>query len=378
MAKRDYYEVLGVQKGASADEIKKAYRKLAIKYHPDKNPGDKEAEDKFKEAAEAYDVLSTPEKRSRYDQFGHSAFEGPQGGGGGGGFSMDDIFSQFGDIFGNFGFGGGFGGGAQSRGNRGTDLRVRVTLDLNEIANGVEKKFKVKKMVKCEHCGGTGAKDKSSVKTCSTCNGSGHVMRTVSTMFGRMQSQSVCPDCNGDGKMITDKCPHCHGEGIVQGEEVVTVQIPAGVEEGMQVTVSGKGNAARRGGVSGDLRIIIAEAQHQDFVRDGSTLVYSLCLSVPDILLGASVEVPTIDGKVRVTVDPCTQPGKVLRLKGKGLPEVNSRMRGDLLVRIDVFVPKSLSSDDRKALEKLRDLETLKPTDSDKRSFIDKVKNMFR
>lgn len=382
MAKRDYYEVLGVSKGASADEIKKAYRKMAIKYHPDKNPGDKEAEEKFKEAAEAYDVLSDQSKRQKYDQFGHAAFE--NGGGGGGGYyghgmSMDDIFSQFGDIFGSA-FGGGFGGfGSRggSRQNRGTNLRVRVTLTLQEVATGVTKKLKVKKAVKCSHCNGTGAKDSNSVKTCTTCKGSGVVMRVVQSLFGQMQSQSVCPDCGGDGKTITDKCPHCGGEGIVMQETVEEVRIPAGVEDGMQLSVQGGGNAARKGGIPGDLLVVIQETPDKELVRDGSNLIYHLLLSVPDMILGAPIEVPTVDSKVRVTIDPGTQPGKVLRLKGKGLPEVNSGHKGDLLVRVDVFIPTELSKEEKKAVESLKGSANFSPSSTEKDSFFKRMKNLF-
>lgn len=381
MAKRDYYEVLGVAKGASADEIKKAYRKMAIKYHPDKNPGDKEAEEKFKEAAEAYDVLSDQTKRQKYDQFGHAAFENGGGGGGGfygGGMSMDDIFSQFGDIFGSFGGFGGFGGSrGGSRQNRGTNLRVRVTLSLAEVASGVTKKLKVKKAVTCSHCNGTGAKDASSVKTCTTCKGSGVVTRVVSSLFGQMQTQSACPSCGGNGKTITDKCTYCHGEGIVMEETVEEVRIPAGVEDGMQLTVRGAGNAAKNGGIAGDLLVVIQETPDKELVRDGSNLIYHLLLSVPDMILGAPIEVPTVDSKVRVTIDPGTQPGKVLRLKGKGLPEVNSSQRGDLLVRVDVYIPTELSKDEKKAVESLKGSANFSPSSTEKDSFFKRMKNLF-
>lgn len=381
MAKRDYYEVLGVAKGASADEIKKAYRKMAIKYHPDKNPGDKEAEEKFKEAAEAYDVLSDQSKRQKYDQFGHAAFENGGGGGGGfygGGMSMDDIFSQFGDIFGSFGGFGGFGGSrGGSRQNRGTNLRVRVTLSLAEVASGVTKKLKVKKAVQCSHCNGTGAKDSSSVKTCTTCKGSGVVMRVVSSLFGQMQTQSVCPDCGGNGKIITDKCTHCHGEGVVMEETVEEVRIPAGVEDGMQLTVRGAGNAAKNGGMAGDLLVVIQETPDKELVRDGSNLIYHLLLPVTDMILGAPVEVPTVDSKVRVTIDPGTQPGKVLRLKGKGLPEVNSHQRGDLLVRVDVYIPTELTKEERKTVESLKGSANFNPSSTEKDSFFKRMKNLF-
>ncbi|MCQ2229351.1 MAG: molecular chaperone DnaJ [Bacteroidales bacterium] len=378
MAKRDYYEVLGVSKGASADEIKKAYRKLAIKYHPDKNPGDKEAEEKFKEAAEAYDVLSNADKKAKYDQFGHAAFENGGGGGGGfygGGMSMDDIFSQFGDIFGSFGFGGG-----RSRGQRvqkGSSLRVKVKLNLSEIANGVEKKFKVKKQVQCKQCGGSGAKDASSVKTCSHCHGTGVITQVVQSFLGPMQSQSTCPYCHGEGKTITDKCTCCHGTGLVEEEEVVSVKIPAGVEAGMQLNVTGKGNAARNGGINGDLIVVIDEEPHDELVRDGSNLIYHLYLSIPDVLLGTQVEVPTVDGKVRLKIDAGTQPGKVLRLQGKGLPSVNGGRKGDLLVRVDIFVPKSLSKDEIKIVEQLKNASSFNPSATDKAGFFSRMKSMF-
>lgn len=377
MAKRDYYEVLGVSKNASVDEIKKAYRKLAIKYHPDKNPGDKEAEEKFKEAAEAYDVLSNADKKAKYDQFGHAAFENGGGGGYyGGGMSMDDIFSQFGDIFGSFGFGGGSRRGGR-RVNKGSSLRVKVKLTLSEIANGVEKKFKVRKQVQCQHCNGSGAKDASSVKTCSYCHGTGVLTQVVQSFLGPMQSQTTCPHCHGEGKIITDKCTHCHGTGLVEEEEVVSVKIPAGVEAGMQLNVAGKGNAAKNGGINGDLLVVIDEEPHSELVRDGSNLIYHLYMSIPDVLLGAQVEVPTVDGKVRLKIDAGTQPGKVLRLQGKGLPELNSRMKGDLLVRVDVFVPKSLSKDEQKIVEQLRNSPSFNPSASDKAGFFSRMKSMF-
>ena len=330
MEKRDYYEVLGVDKKASADEIKKAYKKMAIKYHPDRNPGDKEAEDKFKEAAEAYEVLSDENKRARYDQFGHAGMGGAAGGSyGGQGMSMDDIFSMFGDIFGGHGgFGGfgGFGGGSQrqqARRFRGSDLRIKVKLSLKEIAEGVEKKLKLKKYVVCEHCKGTGAEGSSGTETCPECHGTGSVTRTQQSIFGMMQTQSVCPRCNGEGKIIKDKCSHCSGEGIVYAEEIVTVKIPAGVAEGMQLSMSGKGNAGKRNGVPGDLLILIEEEPHAELLRDENDLIYNLLLDIPTAALGGTADIPPIDSKVRVKIEPGTQPGKVLRLRGKGLPNVN-------------------------------------------------------
>jgi molecular chaperone DnaJ len=384
MSKRDYYEVLEVTKNASAEEIKKAYRKKAIQYHPDKNPGDKASEEKFKEAAEAYEVLSSPEKRQRYDQFGHAGVGGSAGGGFGGGMSMDDIFSHFGDIF-SGGFGGfsGFGGfGQQQRGGRrvskGTNLRVKVKLDLTEIANGVEKKLKVKKFVECKHCKGTGAADGSSYSPCHTCRGTGQVTRISNTILGQMQTTSPCPTCEGEGKIITNKCAHCAGEGIVKDDEVITINIPAGVEEGMQLSVSGRGNAARRGGINGDLLIVIEEEKHPELQREGSDLVYNLYLSVPDAILGAPVEIPTIEGRVKVKIDPGTQPGKILRLRGKGLPEVNSYGRGDLMVRINVYIPKELSKEDRKLVEKLKESSAFTPVSgSEEGGFFSRMRNMF-
>ncbi|MCQ2204585.1 MAG: molecular chaperone DnaJ [Bacteroidales bacterium] len=378
MAKRDYYEVLGVSKNATADEIKKAYRKLAIKYHPDKNPDDKDAEEKFKEAAEAYDVLSNEEKKAKYDQFGHAAFENGGGGGGyyGGGMSMDDIFSQFGDIFGSFGFGGGRSRGGR-RVNKGSSLRVKVKLNLSEIANGVEKKFKVKKLVQCDKCNGSGAKDSSSIKTCSHCHGTGVITQVVQSFLGPMQSQSTCPYCNGEGKTITDRCTCCHGSGLVEKEEVVSVKIPAGVEAGMQLNVAGKGNAAKGDGINGDLLVVIDEEPHGELVRDGSNLIYHLYLGVPDVLLGTQVEIPTVDGKVRLKIEAGTQPGKVLRLQGKGLPDVNSRSKGDLLVRVDVFIPKSLTKDETKIVEQLKDSPSFKPSATEKAGFFSRMKSMF-
>lgn len=378
--KRDYYEVLGVSRNADAAEIKKAYRKLALQYHPDKNPGNKEAEEKFKEAAEAYDVLSNDEKRRRYDQFGHAGMGGGAGGFGGGGMSMEDIFSHFGDIFGSFGGFGGFSGGGRSarRVNRGTNLRVKVKLTLEEIATGVEKKIKVKKYVADEHCHGTGAKDGTSYSTCTTCHGTGQVTRVQQTILGAMQTTSTCPTCDGEGKIINEKCVHCNGEGVQLAEEVITLNIPAGVADGMQLSVSGKGNAARRGGVNGDLIVLIEEIEHPDLVRDGNDLLYNTFISYPEAVLGDSVEIPTLDGKVKVKIEPGTQPGKVLRLKGKGIPDVNGYGRGDLLIKVNVWIPKNLSKDDKKLIEDLRDRAFVKPTVGDtKKGFFRKMKDFF-
>ena len=377
--KRDYYEVLGVSKNAEASEIKKAYRKLALQYHPDKNPGNKEAEEKFKEAAEAYDVLGNEEKRRRYDQFGHAGLGGGAGGFGGAGMSMDDIFSQFGDIFGSFTGFGGFGGGRHARHvNRGTNLRVKVKLTLEEIATGVEKKIKVKKYVSDTHCNGTGAKDGKSFSNCSTCHGTGQVTRVQNTILGQMQTTSTCPSCGGEGKIINEKCPHCNGEGVMLSEEVITLNIPAGVGDGMQLSISGKGNAARRGGVNGDLIVLIEEQEHGQLVRDGNDLLYNAFVSFPDAVLGSSVEIPTLEGKVKVKVDAGTQPGKILRLRGKGLPDINGYGRGELLVKINVWIPKNLSKDDKKMMEGLRENPVFKPGKVDEKSgFFQKVKDFF-
>lgn len=378
MTKRDYYEVLGVSKDASAEEIKKAYRQKAMQYHPDKNPGNKEAEDKFKEAAEAYEVLRDPEKKQRYDQFGHAGMGGAAGGGGFGGFAdIEDIFSAFGDIFGGFG---GF-SGSRSYGSsgrrvaRGSDLRVKVKLNLEEIANGTEKKIKVKKYIQCQQCSGTGAKNGTAYSTCSTCHGSGRVTQVKNTILGQMQTTSSCPTCYGDGKIITEKCSNCAGEGVLRDEEVISINIPAGVGKGMQMTVTGKGNAARRGGINGDLLVVITEEEHPELIRDGNNLIYNLFLSFPEITLGTTAEIPTVDSRVKVKIDPGTQPEKILRLRGKGLPDVNGYGKGDLLVRIHVWIPKKLNSEERKILEKLLTSPGFKavPSSSEK-SFFEKMR----
>jgi molecular chaperone DnaJ len=379
MAKRDYYEILGVAKGADESEIKKAYRKMAMKYHPDKNPGDKASEDKFKEAAEAYDVLSNPQKKAQYDRFGHAATGAGAGGAGGfGGMNMDDIFSQFGDIFGGGG-GFGFGGGGQGRRvNRGSNLRVKVKLTLEEIAAGVEKKIKVNKYVSCNTCSGSGAMGGSAFSSCGTCRGTGQVTKVMNTILGQMQTSSTCPSCGGEGQTIKDKCKSCYGDGIVRAEEIITINIPAGVAEGMQLSMSGKGNAAARGGVPGDLLILIEEAEHPVLKRDGNNLFVEHYISVADAALGTHIEVPTIDGKAKIKIEPGTQPGKVLRLRGKGLPAVNSYEKGDLLVNINVWIPQKLSKEETKALEKLNESENFKPKPSGKeKSFFERMKEYF-
>ena len=381
MAKRDYYEVLGVSKGASEAEIKKAYRQMAIKYHPDKNPGDKEAEDKFKEAAEAYEVLSDANKKARYDQFGHQGVGGA--GGNGHHMNMDDIFSQFGDIFGGHNpfesfFGGGGGGGGRRHVNRGSNLRIKVKLNLQEIANGAEKKIKVNKAVACSGCTGTGAQSGSSFHKCPTCQGSGQVRRVTNTILGQMQTTSTCPTCQGEGQTIANKCKSCHGHGTVQAEEVITLNIPAGVGEGMQLNVSGKGNAAERGGIPGDLLVVIEEIEDEQLKRDGNNLLFDLYISIPDAALGTSVEVPTVEGKAKIKIDPGTQPGKVLRLKGKGLPQVNTYHRGDILININDWTPQHLSSDEKKILEKLKSSDNFKPhPGKNDKSFFEKMKEYF-
>ena len=382
MSKRDYYEVLGVSKTATADEIKKAYRKKAIEFHPDKNPGNKEAEEKFKEAAEAYEILSDQQKRQRYDQFGHAGVGSSAAGGGfgGAGMSMDDIFSHFGDIFGgHFGGFGGFGGSSRGgqRVRRGSDLRVKVKLTLAEIATGVEKKIKVKKYVMCSHCNGSGSAHGSQPDTCSTCRGTGRVTRVQQTILGQMQTSSDCPTCGGDGKVVKDKCPHCAGEGIVREDEIISINIPAGVMEGMQLSVGGKGNAARRGGVNGDLLVLIEEEAHPELIRDENDLIYNLLITVPTAILGGSVEVPTVDGKVKVTINPGTQPGKVLRLRGKGLPSVNHYGNGDLLINVGVYIPENLNKDEKSMIEKLGNSENVKPNSSASRDFFSRFRNMF-
>jgi molecular chaperone DnaJ len=381
MAKRDYYEVLGVEKSASANDIKKAYRKLAIQYHPDKNPGDKEAEEKFKEAAEAYSVLSDPDKKARYDQFGHEGLGGAAGGGfSGAGMDMNDIFSMFGDIFGGRGGFGGFGGfGGSSAGPqkfRGSDQRVKVKLTLQEIASGVTKKFKLKKYVKCTHCGGTGAEG-NATETCPDCNGTGRVVRTQQSFFGMMRSEVACPRCNGEGKIIKNKCPHCNGDGIVMGEEGVEVQIPAGVVEGMQLSMRGKGNAGKRNGINGDLLILVEEEQHPTLIRDENDLIFNLLLDIPTAALGGFAEIPTIEGKAKVTIDPGTQPGKVLRLRGKGLPSLNGYGKGDIVVNVSVYIPETLSKDEKKAIEKFRESDNFRPGESIKEKIFRRFRNFF-
>jgi molecular chaperone DnaJ len=383
--KRDFYEILGISKTASPDEIKKAYRKVAMQFHPDRNPGDKSAEEKFKEAAEAYEILSDADKRSKYDRFGHQAF-GPGTSGGasyGGGMNMDDIFSQFGDVFGDDVFGNFFGGGrrsstGRSRGQRGSNLRIKMRLTYEEIAKGVVKNVKVKKHVICNTCNGSGAKDKSSVQTCSTCNGSGQVRRVTSTFLGQMQTVTTCPTCNGEGTNVTAKCASCKGEGRVYGEETISIDIPAGVQEGMQLSMSGKGNAGERGGAPGDLIIQIEEEPHAELHRDGLNVAYDLHISFPDAAFGTQVEVPTIDGRAKIKIPPGTQSGKIFRLKGKGFPEVQGYSKGDQLIQVNIWTPQNISADEKEALEKMNLSDNFKPNPAKgDKSFFDRVREAF-
>lgn len=387
MTKRDYYEILGVGKSASADEVKKAYRKVAMQFHPDRNPGDKVAEEKFKEAAEAYEILSDSDKRGQYDRYGHAGVSGNGRGFGGGASNMEDIFSQFGDIFGEDVFGSFFGGqggqrggGGQrrSRGTRGSNLRIKLKLTYEEIAKGVTKNIKVKKYVPCTTCSGSGAKDKGSVQNCGTCGGSGQVRKVTSTFLGQMQTVTTCPTCSGEGSTITAKCGSCKGEGRVYGEETVTIDIPAGVQEGMQLNISGRGNAGERGGSNGDLVILIEEEPHKELVREGLNVAYELHISFPEAAFGTSVEVPTIDGRAKIKVPPGTQSGKVFRLKGKGFPAVNSYEKGDQLVHINVWTPQNLSSEEKAMLEKLSHSPNFKPVpEKNQKNFFDKMREMF-
>lgn len=391
-SKRDYYEVLGVNKSSTPEEIKKAYRKMALTYHPDRNPGDKEAEEKFKEAAEAYDVLSNPEKKQLYDQYGHNM--GPMGGGGfggtsggfggfsSGGFTMEDIFSHFGDIFSDAGYGG-FGGATGGRTKRkpkrrkGGDVRIRVKLTLEEIANGTTKTLKIPTQVKCEYCHGTGAKDGTAFRTCPQCHGSGQVIGMTNTIFGPQQTQYTCPECDGEGKIISATCTHCHGAGTVRRDEQVTFTIPAGVSDGMTLTVRGKGNAARNADVNGDLLVVIEEVKHPDLIRDGNDVIYNLMLDISTATLGGSVEVPTITGRARLKIAPGTQPGKVLRLRGKGLPSREGYGTGDQLINVMVYIPENLTDKERAAFESIKDEPNIKPTDSVKTRLFSKLRHIF-
>jgi molecular chaperone DnaJ len=378
-----------VSKSASADEIKKAYRKVAMQFHPDRNPGDKAAEEKFKEAAEAYEILSDTDKKAKYDRFGHQAFgPGTAGGGGygGGGMDMNDIFSQFGDVFGDDMFGGFFGGGqsrsrggAKARGQRGSNLRIKLKMNYEEIANGVNKQVKVKKHVLCTTCGGNGAKDNSSIQTCGTCKGSGQVRKVTNTFLGQMQTVNTCPTCNGEGSTVTAKCTPCKGEGRVYGEETISIDIPAGVQDGMQLSMSGKGNAGERGGSSGDLIIMIEEEQHEFLHRDGLNVSFDLYITIPDAIFGTSVEVPTIDARAKIKIPAGTQSGKIFRLKGKGFPEVQGYAKGDQLIHVNIWTPQEVSEEEKIALNKMQESENFKPKPiKGDKSFYDKVKEAFK
>jgi len=385
MSKRDYYEVLGVGKSASVDEIKKAYRKVAMQHHPDRNPGDKAAEEKFKEAAEAYEILSDADKKAQYDRYGHAGVNNNgRGGYSGGGMNMEDIFSQFGDVFGDDIFGSFFGGGQQrrggqrSRGVRGSNLRIKLKLTYEEIAKGVTKNIKVKKYVACSTCGGNGAKDKGSIQTCSTCAGSGQVRKVQNTFLGQMQTVTTCPTCNGEGTTITAKCGSCKGEGRVFNEETVSIDIPAGVQEGMQLNVNGKGNAGERGGGPGDLIILIEEEPHKYLHREGLNVAYDLHISFTDAVFGNQIEVPTIDGRAKIKIPAGTQSGKIFRLKGKGFPGINSYEKGDQLVHINVWTPQHLSNEEKSMLEKMSNSQNFKPNpDKTEKSFFDKMREIF-
>ncbi|MCP9763588.1 molecular chaperone DnaJ [Lacihabitans soyangensis] len=385
MAKKDYYDLLGVDKNVSAEELKKAYRKLAIKYHPDKNPGDKEAEEKFKEIAEAYGVLSDSDKKARYDRFGHEGVGGASGFGGQGGVNMEDIFSQFGDIFGDGSpFGSFFGGGGRSSGGRkavrkGSDLRIKLKLNVEEIANGVEKKIKVKRYVSCKVCSGNGSKHGTSLQTCGTCQGSGQIRRVQQTMLGQMVTTNTCHTCNGEGKVVLDRCESCFGEGRVLEEDMISIKIPAGVAEGMQLSMSGKGNVPARGGVAGDLLIQIEEEEHAQLKRDGNNIIYDLPLNFVDAVLGKEVEIPVVGGRVKIQIKPGTQAGEVLRLKGKGFKDINGYGTGDQLIYVNIYTPKTVSSEEKSLLEKLRDSPNFQPKASGEgKSIFDKMKDFFK
>jgi len=386
MAKRDYYEVLGVSKSSSADEIKKSYRKIAMQHHPDRNPGNKEAEEHFKEAAAAYESLSNPDKRAQYDRFGHAGMGNQGGGYGQGGMRMEDIFQNFGDIFGNDMFGnmfGGQGGGGRRQGTRGANLRIKLKMDYTEIANGANKKIKVKKHITCQQCSGSGARDRNAVQTCGTCQGSGQVRRVTSTFLGQMQTVTTCPTCNGEGMMITHKCANCKGEGRVYGEETLSLDIPAGVQDGMQLSMSGRGNAGERGGPPGDLLLLVEEEKHEFLTRHELDVVYQLHISFPDAVLGLQAEVPTIDGKAKIKIPAGTQSGKIFRLKGKGFPAFQSSYeKGDELIEVNVWSPQHLTHEERDMIEKLKNSPNFRPgpeakAEREERGFFDKIKDVF-
>lgn len=389
MAKRDYYDILGVSKSATKDDIKKAYRQQAIKYHPDKNPDNPAAEEKFKEAAEAYEILSDEDKKARYDRYGHAGVDPNMGGGGGayrgGGMTMEDIFAQFGDVFGESGggfgsfFGGGGRPGGRPQGEKGSNLRIKVSLTLEEIAKGVTKKIKVKKQIACDQCNGTGAKDSASLQTCGTCKGAGMVRQVRSTILGQMQTTTTCPTCNGSGQTIKDRCTKCKGDGRMYAEELIEIPIPAGVEAGMQLSMRGKGNAGRMGGPAGDLLISIEEKAHESLQRDGVNLIHDLYINFADAALGTTVEVPTIDGRVKIKIPAGTQSGKIFRLKGKGLSNVQAYGQGDQLIHVNVWTPKTLTYEERKMMEQLLDSPNFKPQPGkDDRGFFDRMRDYFK
>jgi molecular chaperone DnaJ len=379
--KKDFYEILGIDKNADETTIKKAYRKAAIEHHPDKNPGDKVSEEKFKEAAEAYEVLSDPDKRARYDRYGHAGLENMGGGGFHGGMTMEDIFANFGDVFGDGGspFESFFGGSSRSRGGqKGSNIRIKVALTLEEIESGITKKIKVKKQVSCKTCNGTGAKDKNSVSTCGTCQGSGYVRQIKQTFLGQMQTTVVCPKCNGSGQTITASCNTCRGEGRTYDDDLIEIEIPAGVSEGMQLSVRGKGNAGPAGGSNGDLLVSIEEKPHEQFSRDGSNIIFDLFVNYADAALGTQVEVPTLSGKVKVKIPEGTQAGKIFRLKGKGLPSVQSYGKGDQLINVNIWTPKTLTNEERALLEKMRSMPNFNPKPGDgEKGFFERMKEYF-
>ncbi|HQX45567.1 MAG: molecular chaperone DnaJ [Saprospiraceae bacterium] len=385
MAKKDFYDVLGVPKGADNDVIKKAYRKIAMDTHPDRNPGDKKAEERFKEAAEAYEILSNPDKKARYDRYGHAGVD-PQAGysGRSGGMTMDDIFENFGDIFGDSGspfesfFGGRSSGGGRSTGQKGSNLRIKVSLTLEEIATGISKKIKVKKQVTCKTCHGSGAKDAKSVKTCGTCNGSGYVRQIKNTFLGQMQTTTACPTCNGTGQQISANCGNCRGSGSEMGEETIEIQIPAGIEDNMQLSMRGKGNAGSNGGPNGDLLISIEQKEHESFSRDGMNIHYDLYINFADAALGHQIEVPTLNSAVKIKIPPGTQSGKIFRLKGIGLPAVQSYEKGDQLVHINIWTPKTLTNEEKAIMEKMKTMTNFQPhPSSEEKGFFDRMKEFF-
>ncbi|MDR2971535.1 MAG: molecular chaperone DnaJ [Bacteroidales bacterium] len=385
--KRDYYEILGVEKNASPEELKKAYRKKAMEFHPDRNPGNKEAEDQFKEAAEAYDVLSSPDKRARYDQFGHVGMSGAADSSGGFGIDLDTIFERFGDLFGGH-FGGGFGGfsGGFSGSRRqqrqhvrkGTNLRITVKLTLEEIASNTEKKLKIKKQIVCPQCIGLGTNNKADIITCSKCNGKGRIVHQQRSMFGIMQHEVVCDQCHGEGTIIKNPCSNCQGSGTVLGEEIVAISIPAGVQDGMQLSMREKGNAPPRGGINGDLIVAIEEIPHEVFEREANNLYLNYYISFPQAALGGNVEIPTLDGKARIKLTAGTQGGQVLRLQGKGLPEINTHRKGDLIINVNVWTPKNLSKEEKEIVEKFLKSENFTPKPGkNEKSFFNRVRQFF-